>query len=88
MTILTRPSLVASLDGLTLDRAPLHTPLSLEESRVEPVLARRLAALGVRRGVGLMALGRTSGGGRVIDVNGSRIALDRSVMAQLTVRPA
>lgn len=73
---------------ITLDRAPLHTPLTLTASQVEPTLARRLAALGLRRGVALAAVGRTTGGGRVVQVAGARIALDRSVMRSLTVTAA
>lgn len=72
----------------TLDRAPLHTPLTLTASQVEPGLARRLAALGLRRGVGLAAVGRTTGGGRVVEVGGARIALDRAIMRLLQVQAA
>lgn len=51
----------------------------------ETRLVRRLAALGVRPGA-LVTLGhRTAGGGRVVAVAGSRIALDRDVLAGIEV---
>lgn len=46
---------------------------------------RRLAELGIRPGVGVSVVQRTSGGGVVIDAAGSRIALDGSTARAITV---
>lgn len=49
-------------------------------------LARRLRELGLRVGVTISAVRRTSGGGRVVAAGETRVALDREVAAQLLVR--
>ncbi len=46
---------------------------------------RRLAQLGLRPGVELVVVMRTSGGGRVVAVSGSRIALDQATAQRLRV---
>lgn len=70
---------------LTLAAAPLGEPLTLMRSDANPELCRRLAALGLRRGAQLRLVNRTAGGGRVVSVAGSRIALDRSMLDCLHV---
>lgn len=49
------------------------------------VQGRRLAQLGLRAGAEFVVVMRTSGGGRVIAVAGSRIALDRMTAQELQV---
>lgn len=49
---------------------------------------RRLAELGLRHGAVVEVLARTAGGGRIVAVADSRIALDRSVTRHLPVEPA
>ncbi|WP_420174731.1 FeoA family protein [Luteococcus sp. OSA5] len=71
----------------TLSAAPLGCQLTLVRAEGSPELCRRLAALGLRRGAQLLLVHRTSGGGRVVSVAGSRIALDRSMLARLFVEP-
>lgn len=71
---------------LTLAAAPVGTPFTLASTDVERPQARRLATMGMRVGAPLRVLGKTAGGGRIVDVAGSRIALDRGVAAQLFVR--
>lgn len=46
-------------------------------------MRRRLAALGLRRGAPVTLMMRTAGGGAVVSVAGSRIALDRSMLRSL-----
>lgn len=46
---------------------------------------RRLAQLGLRPGAELVVVMRTSGGGRVVAVSGSRIALDEATAQWLRV---
>ncbi len=69
---------------VTLDLAPLHTPLVLVESVTTDVVQRRLTALGLRRGVGCQVVQRLAGGGRVVAVGGGRLALGRDVLVCLT----
>lgn len=49
-------------------------------------LARRLRELGLRVGVTIRAVRRTSGGGRVVAAGEIRVALDRDVAARLLVQ--
>lgn len=48
---------------------------------------RRLAELGIRRGASIVAGQRTPGGGRVIGVAGSQLALDAETLRFLHVCP-
>lgn len=70
--------------GITLAQAPLHTPLLLVGGSNSASAECRLAALGIRRGARLSVLQKTAGGGRVVVVGGSRIALGPEVLANLT----
>ena len=72
---------------MTMAAAPLRTPLLLVDCATEPDLAVRLSTLGLRRGAHVELVQRTSGGGRVVAVADSRIALDASVARRLRVRP-
>lgn len=47
--------------------------------------ARRLAELGLRSGARVTVLHRTAGGGRLVAVGHTRIALDRATLAELPV---
>lgn len=51
--------------------------------RVEgnPALCRRLAALGFRKGAPISVEQKVSGGGRIVSVAGSRIALSSEILA-------
>lgn len=51
----------------------------------DPVVRRRLAELGLRRGTKLTILHRTAGGGRVVAAGDLRLALDRHVASSLVV---
>ncbi|TBT86691.1 ferrous iron transport protein A [Propioniciclava sinopodophylli] len=48
-------------------------------------VARRLASLGLRRGVRVSLVQKLAGGGRILSVNGGRIAVDAGVLAHLMV---
>ncbi len=69
--------------AVRLDRAPLHTPLTLVAWEVPEAVQRRLVALGLRRGVQLSLVHRLAGGGRIVSVGGCRLALGRPVLRQL-----
>lgn len=72
----------------SLDRAPMGRPLTLMRAEGSPDLCRRLAALGLRRGAQVQLVHRTAGGGRVVGVAGSRIALDSTMLTKLFVEVA
>lgn len=51
------------------------------------VSLRRLAELGLRPGAAVRCVVRTAGGGRVVDIAGSRVALGREVLRAVAVTP-
>ena len=69
----------------TLDRAPLGATLLLTGTHPDSRIARRLASLGLRRGVHVSPVQKLAGGGRIVSVGGGRIAVDAGVLAQLTI---
>ncbi|GAA1393609.1 FeoA family protein [Luteococcus peritonei] len=73
---------------MTLAEAPFGESLTLMRAEGSPDLCRRLAALGLRRGAQLSLVHRTAGGGRVVNVAGSRIALDRGMLQRLHAEPS
>ena len=70
---------------MTLDDAPLGELTLVTSAEVEGDLARRLAELGIRRGQSVTPLHATSGGGRVLAVGDTRLALARSVLRRIEV---
>ncbi|HSN11486.1 MAG TPA: FeoA domain-containing protein, partial [Propionibacteriaceae bacterium] len=54
----------------------------------DPTQRRRLATLGLRDGASFTLLARTIGGGRIVLVGGSRIALVRELVRRLHARAA
>lgn len=75
-------------DAEPLSACRTGDPRVLQATGARPEMARRLAALGLRRGAQLTLLMRTAGGGGIVSVAGARIALDHSMLAELfTVRP-
>ena len=64
----------------SLARAPIGTELRIVDAVGPTALSRRLAELGLRVGSHVRCVQRTSGGGRIVDVAGSRIALGRDVL--------
>jgi Fe2+ transport system protein FeoA len=73
---------------VTLDRAPAGAEITVVRVQAEPALGRRLAELGIRRGQQVMPLHRTAGGGRLVAVGDTRIALACSFLAGIEVEPA
>ncbi len=60
----------------------------LEAPDVPTSMARRLAELGVRAGERVQVMHRTAGGGRLLAVGDTRIAVDRQTARSIPVRPA
>ncbi|GMA20539.1 ferrous iron transport protein A [Arsenicicoccus piscis] len=75
-------------DRVPLGSAPLRAPARVVEVVAAAAPRRRLAELGLRPGAVVQARSRTSGGGRVVAVDGSRIALDRATVSGLIVELA
>lgn len=70
---------------MTLGSARTDRTLQLIACHAEPALARRLAALGIRRGVHLRLLRRTAGGGAIVAAGDGRLALGRELLPLLEV---
>lgn len=74
--------------GIALSKAPLRTPLTLIDCQVDPSASQRLTALGLRVGSRFSLISKTAGGGRVVQVAGSRVAVGRSLLAGLRAEVA
>jgi ferrous iron transport protein A len=74
--------------GTDLASAPLHTSLTLLESDAAESSRQRLSALGLRVGARFRLLQKTAGGGRVVLVAGSRIALGADLLTRLRAEVA
>ena len=70
-----------------LANAPLGTPLTLVGID-DSANRQRLATLGLREGATFRLLTRTIGGGRIVLVGGSRIALSRDLVRRLRAHAA
>ncbi|MDN5570391.1 MAG: ferrous iron transport protein A [Propionibacteriaceae bacterium] len=67
--------------AITLDRAPLGTPIIILSTHPDAAVARRLSRFGLRRGARITVVQRLVAGGRVLAVGGGRVALDAGVLA-------
>ncbi|HAM43669.1 MAG TPA: hypothetical protein DCM67_01405 [Propionibacteriaceae bacterium] len=74
--------------GIELSKAPLQTPLTLIRADVDPGASQRLSALGLRVGSSFSLISKTAGGGRVVQVAGSRVAVGRTLLAGLRAEVA
>lgn len=71
------------MHGVSLDRAPLHTPLTVVRVEVPSATVARLTALGLRRGAQVSLVQNLAAGARVLAVGGGRLALGRDVLRGL-----
>jgi len=74
--------------AMDLASAPLDTPLTLIDIVGAATSRQRLATLGLREGATFRLLTRTIGGGRIVLVGGSRIALSKDLVRQLRAQAA
>jgi ferrous iron transport protein A len=74
--------------GLDLESAPLNADLTLVAIGGSSGTQRRLATLGLREGASFRLVTRTIGGGRILLVAGSRIAISRELVRQLRAEVA
>jgi ferrous iron transport protein A len=68
---------------VTLASAPLGLPVLLGPVALPAARRLRLAELGLRAGATVTVLRRTAGGGRIVAIGDARVALGRTVLAQL-----
>ncbi len=68
---------------VSLDVLPLHATGTLVSADVPGSAGQRLRTLGLRPGVQVSVIQRLAGGGRLVHVAGSRLALGRDVLRGL-----
>lgn len=71
---------------MTLHEVPVGTMARVAASPRTPV-HQRLATLGLREGIAVHVMRRTSGGGRLLGIGPSRLAVDRATLQSLHVEP-
>ena len=69
---------------MTLNKVPVGTTVRLSNTSADPS-SRRLAELGLRPGADIHVMRRTSGGGRLLGLGHSRMAVDRVTLRSLHV---
>ncbi|MGN6608623.1 MAG: FeoA domain-containing protein [Jatrophihabitans sp.] len=72
-------------DTSTLAGTAPGVPVRLASVDLTGPVRLRLAEFGLRRGALVTVLSRAAGGGRVVGVDGNRIALDRGTASRLGV---
>ncbi|MCA0330597.1 MAG: ferrous iron transport protein A [Actinobacteria bacterium] len=70
---------------MTLDQAPVGAVATIGPIDAAPAMLRRLAELGVRTGEAVTPLHATAGGGRLLAVGDTRVALARDVLRRIEV---
>lgn len=75
------------MDPICLATCALREKLTVARTDMAPAYRRRLASLGIRPGAVVSVLSATAGGGRVLAVGTSRIALDKAMLNSLYVLP-
>lgn len=73
--------------SVSLLDAPMGTVVTLDVPQTEPALRLRLAEMGLRCGQCVCPLQSTPGGGRIVGVGRTRVALDRGTCRLLALRP-
>ncbi len=72
----------------SLDQVPVDEPVIIAGLASDPAVRRRLASLGWRPGGQTRVVKKVTGGARVIDLNGSRVAIAHSLACKLCVEAA
>ena len=74
-----------SASAASLEQTPVDKPFTIRSVPSDPLVAHRMMTLGWRLGGKARIVKRTVGGARVIDINGSRIAVSRELTCTLSV---
>lgn len=69
---------------MTLNQVPVGSTARLAGTSAHPS-SRRLAELGLRPGADVQVMRRTAGGGRLLGLGHSRMAVDRATLRALDV---
>ena len=72
---------------MTLSQVPIGVAVRLADTSAHPG-RRRLAELGLRPGAHVRVVSRTSGGGRLLALGTSRLAVGRGSLDAIAVDPA
>lgn len=71
---------------MTLDGAPTGLPMIVLAAHARSVgMTRRLAEMGIRPGVVVRIMSRTSGGGAILAIADDRIAVAQAILAGIQV---
>jgi len=70
---------------LKLDQAPLDQLLVIAATSADPVVAHRMMTLGWRIGGQVRVVKNAAGGAKIVDLNGSRVAVSRALARTLCV---
>lgn len=82
MTLTLEPS-ARTAAAVDLNRAPLNTSLVVASCCLAESTQLRLRTLGIRPGAQVSVVQKVAGGGRIVSVAGTRVALGRPVLAGL-----
>ncbi|MDR0489089.1 MAG: ferrous iron transport protein A [Propionibacteriaceae bacterium] len=73
------------ITGFSLAKAPLNSTFTIINVPTDPVVAHRMMTLGWRPGAQVRVMKKASGGAKIIDLNGSRVAVSGALARTLCV---
>lgn len=73
---------------MNLSKCPLRVKARIVEMNVEPQYRLRLQELGVRDGAEFTAVNRAAFGGVVVNIGGTRVAVDRNSARRMEIEVA
>ena len=75
----------SATDVFSLEKAPLDTFCTVSTMSSDPVVAHRMMTLGWRPGAQVRVMKKASGGAKIIELSGSRVAISRALASTLCV---
>lgn len=73
--------------AMKLNECPLRTPAKVLDVHVDPSFMLRLRELGVRQGADFTVVNRAAFGGVVVNIGGTRVAIDHRCAKEMEVEP-
>ncbi|MCL2471384.1 MAG: ferrous iron transport protein A [Propionibacteriaceae bacterium] len=70
---------------VALDQAPLGEALIIVSTPQDPIVAHKMMTLGWSKGGQVRVLKKTVGGARILDLNGSRVAISKALARTVCV---